>query len=48
MDQICDLFAFLEIQPEYHGDGETTVVKAEYLRALRVLARAAIDEGAAC
>jgi len=46
MEQICDLFAFLEIQPEYLGDGETTVVKSDYLRALRVLARAAIEEDA--
>ena len=45
MDQICDLFAFLEIQPEYLGDGETTVIKAEHLRALRVLARVAMDDG---
>jgi hypothetical protein len=45
LDQICRLFVFLEIQPEYLGDGETTVIKAEHLRALRVLARVAMEEG---
>lgn len=45
MDQICRLFVFLGIEPEYVGDGETTVIKAEHLRALRVLARAAMEEG---
>lgn len=45
LDQICRLFVFLGIEPEYVGDGETTVIKAEHLRALRVLARAAMEEG---
>lgn len=45
MDQICKLFVELEIEPEYTGDGETTVIKAEHLRALRVLARAAMEDG---
>lgn len=45
INQICDLFAFLDIQPEYLGDGEKTTIKAENLKALRILARAAMEDG---
>ncbi|OFC49196.1 transcriptional regulator [Acidithiobacillus caldus] len=44
-EQICDLFSYLDIHPEYLGDGEKTTIKAENLRALRILARAAMEEG---
>lgn len=45
LGQLCELFSYLEIQPEYLGDGEKTTIKAEHLKALRILARAAMDEG---
>jgi transcriptional regulator with XRE-family HTH domain len=42
-EQVCRLMTALDIQPEYLGDGEVTIIKADVLASLKRLVKAGMD-----